>query len=307
MAKKKRASAWTTHVRNVMRTCKSLGIPHDRAMKLASRTYNKSSGKPKADWKTLVRKYGKGGGGSSRKSSKGRRRGHRGGSNLDSFSGLDNFLTRLLGGVKKVLSPRLRPSESLAQRKARLEGLISKMNAGISALKDREKIEDMSRAQYKSHVDEIRRLQKAISDLKRAWKEAHRKQGRRSASGGSGGFPKGWNEHEPYSDGHGMPRDWNQVDGDPPGRKKKSKKPKKKSKKSGSHRVSAATKKKMRAAAKRRWARIRAYRKRGYSLAKARAAARRDAKGGKSKSKGKKSKKKSSSRRDWSGDFGSFE
>lgn len=295
---RKRASAWTTHVRNVMRACKSAGIPHMRAMKLASATYNKSSGKPKADWKSYLRKHGgkSGGksGGSRRKATTTRRKGRkgrRGGVSLDSFSGLDSFLSKLLGHAKRVLAPRLRPSETLAQRKANLEKLIDKMGAGISALKDRESIEDMNRAQYNAHVAELKRLQAAQNALKKAWREAHKK----TKSGSS----------EPWAG----PGDFGgfMASGDPSRRRKKAKRkapkrkaPKRRASKSGSarkrtsgrRRVSAATRAKMSRAAKRRWATIRAKKRGGARKSPKRKGAKR----------GPKRRKKA--RRDWSGDFG---
>jgi hypothetical protein len=281
---KKRASKWNIHVRNVARVCKSRGIPHKFAMKIAAKSYNKATGQVASNWKALV-KRGAGGVAKHRKGSKKSKR--RGGSNLDSFAGLDNFLSRLVGGVQRIVSPRLRPSESLAQRKAKLAALISKMDGGIAALKAREQQEDMSRAQYAAHLAELRKLVAAQNSLKKAWREAHKK-GAFTGPGDIGGF---------------------MASGDPSRRKKKRKAAKRKAPKrrasksgsarkrtSGKRRVSAATRARMSRAAKRRWAAKRAGKRTGRKTAHRKSP----------KRKGAKRKTKRKSKRDWSGDFGSF-
>jgi hypothetical protein len=292
---RKRASAWDTHVRNVRR---ATGASPARAMKLASKSYNKSTGRPKSNWKSLVRSGAKKG--SSRKSGSYRRsgssrKGRRGGRgrNLDSFSGLENYLAKLLGYAKSAVRS-LRPSESLAARKEKLEKLIGDMGKGISALKEREQIEDMNRAQYNAHVAELKKMKQAYRDLVKAWNEAHRKQ-RSSSEPWTG--PPNFGGFMASGDFDG------DVEGDRDGRgrfkrKAKRKSPKRRAKKksysrrstsyrrrpksgsarkrtSGKRRVSAATRKKMSAAAKRRWAKVRSKKRGGKRRSPKRASAKR--------------------------------
>jgi hypothetical protein len=107
------------------------------------------------------------------KSRKGKGKSRKGHRSIESFGGMESYLTRLIG-AKKGKTPVLRPSDSLAQRKAKLSKLISMMGEGVDVLKNREAEEDFTAAQYTAHKAEIKRLVDMQRAAEAAWRESRK-------------------------------------------------------------------------------------------------------------------------------------